>query len=196
MGTLFIRASVVLILLCALAAGPARLSGAQQLGPQPVRMFPEAVGTWLLDEAASTGPLTITPRIPLRMTIATTPTEILVTRRLRLDSRDRVTEAPPTETYRLDGTETAGTDVTMGAGEAWRRFTLVADMLALTTKQIRPGDKAFTMHTDALSVQGDVLTLYRQLSSINDSGQILVMQHVPNNSRHTYVYRRDASVAR
>jgi hypothetical protein len=89
-----------------------------------------------------------------------------VTKRLRLDPRDagsRVSDSPPPEVYRFDGTETKGTDVTMAAGEAWRRFTL---------------------------------TLHRQLSSINGSGQIWVMQHPPNNTRHTYVYRRDGFAAR
>jgi len=191
------RSAAVIPLLSVCLAVTVHVAGAQ-VEPKPVRTFAEFVGTWILDEAASTGPLTLTPRIPLRMTIATTPNEISVTKRLRLDPRDaasRVSDSPPTEVYRFDGTETKGTDVTMAAGEAWRRFTLVADMLALTTKQVGH-DKAFTMHTDALAIEGDVLTLHRQLSSINGSGQIYVMQHLPNNTRHTYVYRREDSAAR
>ena len=191
------RSAASVPLLCVCLAATVHVAWAQ-VEPKPVRTFSEFVGTWILDEAASTGPLTLTPRIPLRMTIATTPTEISVTKRLRLDPRDaasRVSDSPPTEVYRFDGTEAKGTDVTMAAGEAWRRFTLVADMLALTTKQVGY-DKAFTMHTDALAIQGDVLTLHRQLSSINGSGQIYVMQHPPNNTRHTYVYRRESSTAK
>ena len=187
----------VIPVLCVCLVATVHAAGAQ-VESKPVRTFPEVVGTWILDEGASTGPLTLTPRIPLQMTIATTPAEISVTKRLRLDPRDdpsRVSDSPPTEVYRFDGTETAGTDVTMAAGEAWRRFTLVADMLALTTRQVGR-DKAFTMHTDALAIQGDVLTLHRQLSSINASGQIWVMQHPPNNTRHTYVYRRDRAAAK
>ena len=188
-----IRSFAVVGSLCAVLTTLTTVARAQTEQKQ-ARTFPEFVGTWVLDEATSTGQLLITPRIPLRMTISTTPTEISVTKRLRLDPRDRVSDSPPEEVYRLDGAETKGADVTMGAGEAWRRFTLVADMLALTTKQIGR-NRAFTMHTDALSVQGDVLTLHRQLSSINDSGQIWVMQHPPNNFKHTYVYRRGGAAA-
>ena len=183
--------AALLPLVSLLGVALATAAGAQS-PEKPVRTFSEFVGTWLLDEAATTGPLIITPRIPLRMTIATTPTQISVTKRLRLDPRDRGSDSPPTEVYRFDGTETKGTDVTMGAGEAWRRFTLVADMLALTTRQGGSGG-AFTMHTDALAVEGDVLTLHRQLTSVNGAGQIWVMQHQPNNFKHTYVYRRAAT---
>ena len=48
----------------------------------------------------------------------------------------------------------------------------------------------FTLVTDAYAVDGDVLTVHRQLASVNDAGQIYVMQDPANNVRHTYVYRR------
>ena len=159
---------------------------------RPIRLFPQFVGTWALDEAASTGRLTITPRIPLTLTIATTPTELTVTRRLRLAPADRASATPPPEVYRLDGTETWSKDDRTGVllDVSWR-FTLVADMLALTTRNApRAGGRAFTQVTDALAVEGDVLMLHRQLTSMTDAGAILVMQEPTNNFKHTFVYRR------
>ena len=76
---------------------------------------------------------------------------------------------------------------------------LVADALALTEKTsnwVRRGDPqmtnrdAFTMVTDAYSVEGDVLTVHRQLTSVNGDGQIRSMQEPANRVRETYVYRR------
>ena len=159
---------------------------------RPVRLFPQFVGTWVLDEAASTGRLLLTPRVPVTLTISTTATELTVARRLRLQPTDRTSETPPPEVYRLDGTETwikdARTGITLDAS---LRFTLVADMLALTTRNAsRAGNRAFTQVTDALELQGDVLLLHRQLTSVTDAGAILVMQEPTNNFKHTYVYRR------
>ena len=159
---------------------------------KPVRLFPQFVGTWTLDEAASSGRLTMAPRIPLTLTIATTPTELTVTRRLRLAPADRASATPPPEVYRLDGTETWMKDDRTGVLlDVSLRFTLVADMLALTTRNApRTGGRAFTQVTDALAVEGDVLTLHRQLTSMTDAGAILVMQEPTNNFTHTFVYRR------
>jgi hypothetical protein len=160
---------------------------------RPVRLFEPFVGTWNLDEAASTGRLTMAPRVPVTMTIATSPFELTVTRRLRLHPADRVSDSPPPEVYRLDGTETWVTDSRTGATiDRSLRFTLAADMLALTIRDApRTGRRAFTQVTDALAVDGDVLTLHRQLTSITEAGAILVMQEPTNNSRHTFVYRRE-----
>ena len=47
-----------------------------------------------------------------------------------------------------------------------------------------------TQFTDALAIDGDVLTLHRQLTSMTDAGAILVMQVPANNFKHTFVYRR------
>jgi hypothetical protein len=52
---------------------------------------------------------------------------------------------------------------------------------------------AFTMVTDAYSVNGDVLTIHRQLTSVNGNGEIRVMQSPTGNSRQTYVYQRSGS---
>jgi hypothetical protein len=153
---------------------------------RPVRTFPEFTGTWVLDEAASTGPLVITPRIPSRMTISTTPSEITVAKRLRLDPRDRIADTPEPEVYRFDGTETT-------VNRRHFSFRLVADALVLTEKYTSiNGSGSFTLTTDAFSVTGDVLTVHRQLSSITPDGHILVMQVPGNNFRHTYIYRREA----
>lgn len=158
---------------------------------RPVRLFPQFVGTWTLDEAASTGPMLMTPRVPVTLTIATTPTELTVTRRLRLAPQDRMSDSPPPEVYRLDGTETAIQDSRTGVAlELTLRFTLVADMLALTSTEGSRGGIRFTRVTDALAVDGDVLTLHRQLTSMNPQGAIYVMQQPSNNFKHTFVYRR------
>jgi hypothetical protein len=158
---------------------------------RPVRLFPQFVGTWVLDEAASTGPLLMTPRVPLTLAIATTPTELTVTRRLRLHPNDRIPDTPPAEVYRLDGSETRATDARTGVTfDRTLRFTLVADMLALTVREApRNGRRAFTQVTDALEIDGDILRLHRQLTSVTEEGAILVMQVPANNSRHTFVYR-------
>ena len=159
---------------------------------RPVRLFPQFVGTWVLDEAASTGQLLMTPRVPLTLTISTTATELTLARRLRLHPQDRISDTPPAEAYRLDGTETWIKDTRSGATlDRSLRFTLVADMLALTTRDApRQGGRAFTQVTDALVVDGDVLTLHRQLTSMTDAGAIYVMQQESNNFKHTFVYRR------
>ena len=157
---------------------------------RPVRTFPEFVGTWVLDESASTGPLVITPRIPSRMTITTTPSEITVAKRLRLDPRDKISDTPEPEVYRFDGTETT-------INRRHLSFRLVADALALTEKYTSiNGSGSFTLTTDAFSVTGDVLTVHRQLSSISPEGHILVMQVPGNNFRHTYIYRRETAGGR
>jgi hypothetical protein len=182
------RSAAVLLALGMLMAPGGALAQAER----PVRLFPQFVGTWVLDEAASTGRLALTPRVPLSLTIATTPTELTITRRLRLGPADRASATPPPEVYRLDGTETWTEDARTGTVlDTSLRFTLVADMLALTTRNAsRAGGRAFTQVTDALAVDGGVLTLHRQLTSMTANGAILVMQEPTNNFKHTYVYRR------
>jgi hypothetical protein len=150
---------------------------------RPVRTFPEFAGSWVLDESASTGPLVITPRIPSRMTITTTPSAITVVKRLRLDPRDKISDTADPEVYRFDGTETT-------VGRHHYSFRLVADALALTEK-LMSSNGGFTLTTDAYSVTSDVLTVHRQLSSVTPAGHILVMQVPANNFRHTYIYRRE-----
>ena len=163
------------------------MPGAQNLP----RTFPQFAGTWVLDEAASTGQLNITPRIAERLTIEIAPQTITVTKRLRLRPTDRLPATPPPEVYRLDGTETPIVDERTSATlDRSYRFTLVADMLALTIKEGRAGVSNFTMVTDALEVQGDVLTVHRQLVSVSPDRAINTMSVPANNFRHTFVYRR------
>ena len=178
------------VLALGLVTGSADL-GAQN-EPRPTRTFPQFAGTWALDEAASTGRLAITPRIPSVVTIAITANDITVTKQLRLGPRDRASATPPPEIYRLDGTEVREVDQRTGIPlDRLFRFTLVADMLALSTRELRPGTQgAFTQVTDAYEVHGDVLTLHRQLSSVSAAGEIYLMQDPANNNRHTFVYRR------
>jgi hypothetical protein len=177
-----------LVMLAALAV-PAAIPAQNNLPP---RTFSQFAGTWVLDEAASTGRLNITPRIPSRMTIEATPLAVTVTKIPRLRPADKVPAAPVPETYRLDGMETRVTDPATGVAlDRSFRFTLVADMLALTIKEGRHGeDGAFTLVTDAYAVDGDQLTLHRQLSSISPSRTVYTMTEPTNNSRHTFVYRR------
>ena len=182
--------SVVALLALGMLMAPG--AGALAQVERPVRLFPQFVGTWVLDEAASTGRLTMAPRVPLTLTIATTPLELTLTRRLRLQAADRIPDTPAPEVYRLDGSETWIKDSRTGATiDRSLRFTLAADMLALTIRDApRAGGRAFTQVTDALALDGDVLLLHRQLTSMTDAGAILVMQEPTNNFKHTYVYRR------
>ena len=182
-------------LLCAAVVLASAAASAQR--QVPPRTFPQFAGTWALDEAASTGELRIAPRIPRLMTIAITPETISVTRRPRLLPNDRSSDSPPPEVYRLDGSETRLTDPRTNVPlDVSYRFTLVADMLALTTKESREGwNNGFTLVTDALAVDGDILTLHRQLVSVSPEGTIYTMTRPANNSRHTFVYRRQTQAA-
>lgn len=162
---------------------------------RPPRTFPLFAGTWLLDEAASTGRLNMAPPVPRTVTIATTPDAVSVTKRLELpperpgrEGKRRATDTPPPEIYRFDGTET-----TLWDGQR-ATFLLVGDALALTIRRGNParGDN-ITVVTDAYSVEGDVLTLERQLSTVlMPAGHIATMKEPANNFRHVYIYRRAA----
>jgi hypothetical protein len=122
--------------------------------------------------------------------ITTTPEHITVTKRLRLEPGDRLSDSPPPEVYRFDGSEVPVTDARTGARlSRSHRFALVADMLALTVKEGR-ADGSFELVTDAYSVDADVLTLHRQLVVVTPRGHIATMGTPANNLRHTFVYRR------
>ena len=188
------QAFLIITLAIAMVAAPV-LAQTQR----PVRTFPEFVGRWILDPAASTGRMRMAPPPAQTLTIATTATDITVTRVLDLPPPSRggdrrmATNNPPPEVYRFDGTLTTQEEYP-GSGATYQQtFSLVADALALTRKRIGrdAGEKeSFTAVTDALSVTGDVLTLHRQLTSVTAAGEILTMQEPTNNFRHTYIYRR------
>ena len=153
---------------------------------QPPREFPEFRGTWIRDDTAGSGRIGGLT-VARTLVIATTPTEISVAK-----------DAGIPEIYRFDGTETQIRDPRTGAPLDRRySFLLVADMLALTTRWTRPpslGDirNATTIEiiTDACRVNGDVLTVERQLSVVRQPpGSIATMQN-PGNNRQTIVYRR------
>ena len=155
---------------------------------KPIRTFAQFAGTWTLDESASTGRLTLAP---LSLAIDTTRTEFHVTRTLRPERMMRPELAsPPMEIYRLDGRVTTDSAPTVDAFERTRQFTLVADMPALTTTVHRLGDKAWTLQTDALELQGDTLKLHVQLISVSPDGEIYEMHEPSNNFKHTFTYRR------
>ena len=186
----------VLVAAAVLGAAPAVAQDDQ------FRTFPQFVGTWMLDESASTGRRRMAPSPAVTITIATTSTDITVTSTLDLPPETRgggrrlATNTPPPVVYKLNGAPTLRHG---GQYEYTYTFMLVADALALTEKTsnwVRRGDPlmsnrdAFTMVTDAYSVEGDVLTVHRQLTSVNGSGEIHVMKEPANQRRQTYVYRR------
>ncbi|HEY3043144.1 MAG TPA: hypothetical protein VGJ39_03915 [Vicinamibacterales bacterium] len=131
-----------------------------------------------MDEAAGTGRIVGLP-VARTLIIATTPVEISL-----------VKDAKDPEVYRVDGTETTLKDPRTGAVLDRRyRFTLVADMLALTSRLTRG---TFTnIITDAYKVAGDVLTVERQLSVLSQPPGNLVTLSDPRNNRQTLVYRRN-----
>ena len=178
------------------AAGPARAQDGR------FRTFPQFVGTWALDVTASTGRMRMAPPPAVTLAIATTSTDITVTRTLDLPPETRgggrrlATNTPPPVLYRLNGAPTLRY---VGQYEYSYTFMLVADALVLTEKSsnwVRRGDPlmsnrdAFTMVADALQVDGDVLTLHRQLTGVNGEGRIHVMATPEMNLRQTYIYRR------
>jgi len=141
------------------------------------REFIELRGTWMLDEAAGKGHIAGLP-VPHTLTISTTPVEISVVK----DGNDP-------EVYRVDGTEVAARDVRTGTTLDIRyAFTLVAGMVALTSKRTR-GD--FTnIITDAYTASGNTLTIERQLSVLANPQRNLVTLSDERNNRQTLVYRR------
>jgi len=153
---------------------------------RPAREFTAFRGTWTLDESAGRGNIA-GPTVAHTLVIDTTATEL----RLTKDGADP-------EVYRFDGEDT-------GEYDTHRSLALVADMLAATTRRIRRDrGYAFTnVVTDAYAVNGDVLTVARQLSvlvapltlkdgrvtDVAGAGHFVELEN-PNNNRQTLVYRR------
>jgi hypothetical protein len=151
------------------------------------RTFPQFTGTWVLDEQASTGTLNMAPRIPRTLTIAATPEVLTLNERLRLRPGDNAPESQ-VRAIRFDGTPTVREG---GSFEYQDTFLLVADMLVVSTKTSSVRNKGvFDLATDAFAVEGNVLTLHRQLSHVDPPGHIAPMQFAPNNLHHTFIYRR------
>lgn len=153
---------------------------------RPAREFAPFRGTWTIDESAGRGHIGGLP-IARTLRIATSAEEL----RLTKDGGD-------TEIYRLDGTESKeyGTE---------RSVVLVADALAVTTRRTRRDrGYAFTnVVTDAYALNGEILTVERQLSVVVaplklQNGQVtdqsgaghLAELEDQNNNRQTIVYRR------
>jgi hypothetical protein len=167
------------LLLLGLFGFPALTRG--QAEGRPPRQFPEFVGTWTLDQTAGAGHIAGLP-IARTLTIAVTPTEISL-----------IKDGGAAEVYRIDGAESAATDLRTGAVLDRRySFTLVAGALALTSRRTRTRDgRAFTnIITDAYAVSGEVLTVERQLSVLVQPPGNLATLEDPNNNRQTIVYRR------
>jgi len=196
-GTVFTLALAALVTTASPVLGQLEI---RDLSDRPARTFPEFVGTWVLDKVASTGRMTGAPLPAVTLTIETTTTDITVTRVLDLPpprydgSRRMATNNPPPEVYRFNGSPTYDRDYAWGP-QLELTFALVADSLALTVKRIgsiadlKQFDTGpFTAVTDAITVNGDVLTLHRQLTSVTPKGELASM--ATNNLRHTYIYRR------
>ena len=163
----------------------------------PPRTFAQFTGTWTLNETASTGRLVSAPGT--RLTISITPESISVAKVVQRRPMPPGLEAyqydpglPNPEVYRFDGRDTT---IDRTAHVYDYSFRLVADQLALSVKTTRRGFGGFTLVTDAYSVDGDVLTVHRQFSSISPEGHIRTMQEPTNNTRHTFVYRRAPAAA-
>jgi len=147
----------------------------------PAREFKEFRGTWIRDDAAGRGRISGLP-LARTITIETTATELTLTR----DGGSDV--------YRLDQRDTQIADTTT-------RVTLVAGALAITSMRTRrQRGYAFTnIITDAYSVNGDVLTVERQLSVAVEpepeksgaptEGHLVELSD-PGNNRQTIIYRR------
>ena len=165
------------------------LTAFAQLEKLPPRTFPQFAGTWILDEQASKGRIIIAPRIPKTLTITATPEVLTLTEVLRLDPRDNASP-DQVRVVRFDGKPTVRWPG--GILEYHDSFQLAADMLVIATKTIRipEGEKTFDVFTDALSVDGDVLTLQRQLVHVDAPGTIATMREPTNNFKHTFIYRR------
>lgn len=173
----------------ALAAIASLEDASAQRPPNTPRTFPRFAGTWVLDEQASTGTLGMAPRIPRTLTITATPEALTLTERLRLRPGDNISELQ-VRTVRFDGTP-AVRDRDSRVYEYQDTFLLVADMLVVSTRSARPGNQGmFDLATDAFAVDGDVLTLHRQLSHVDPPGRIATMGFEPNNFKHTFIYRR------
>jgi hypothetical protein len=154
---------------------------AEQRIPLAVRIpreFAELRGTWVLDESAGKGHIVGLP-VAHMLVVSTTPFEISLVK----DARDP-------EIYALGGSESVAKDPRTGALLDIRyNFTLVAGMVALTSKRARG---AFTnIITDAYSTAGDVLTVERQLSVLAQPPGNLVTLSDESNNRQTLVYRRN-----
>jgi hypothetical protein len=123
------------LLFAALLALPASAPAQDQV--RPPMLFPEFVGTWVLDERASSRtaePVLVIDITPAGIRAGGNPLSLLK--------------------YSFDGKE-----IDMGGG--WTlRFTLVGKALVLTRAHTR-GVSTNTI-TDAISVSGDVLTVDRQ----------------------------------
>ena len=155
------------------------------------REFPEFRGTWVLDEKGTDGLRATTSRtgesllfdaagmaVARRIVIATTPTEISLTKDVGLPA-----------SYRFDGTETQMRDARTGGALAPRyRLTLVADALALT--ETLPGNGPTRVITDAYSLQEwDVLVVVRTLSYVAAEGHLRTLAGLRNYPQKL-VYRR------
>ena len=155
---------------------------------QPPRLFEEFRGAWALDGAAGRGRIAGLPAART-LVIATSATEISVAK-----------DGAAPEVYRVDGREAPLVDPRTGAElQRSSRFTLVAGGLALTSIVKRPGNggpapsppfRLTNIVTDAYSVQGDTLTVERQLSVLREPPGELVTLADSRNNRQTIVYRR------
>jgi hypothetical protein len=145
------------------------------LAQSPPREFLELEGTWLLDESAGSGRISVP--IARSIVITTTPTQLSVTK-----------DSAPVETYRFDGTEFNLVDGRRAS------FLIVSDMVALTTRRTRTRDglSRTNIVTDAYAVAGDVLAIERRWSILSQpAGTVLTLGDKDSRVfRQRLLYRR------
>ena len=153
------------------------------------REFPQFRGTWILDEKATeglrqverTGALfdALGSPVARKLLIATTPTEISVTK-----------DSGLAEVYLFDGSENQVRDPRTNAPLIPRyRFTLVAGLLALTVTT--PRERTIEIITDAYSMPDwNVLQVERQLNIVTQEGTLLTLSR-DRPFPFTIVYRRE-----
>lgn len=167
------------ILLLAGTHATLALAQVQPSVPVPARSpreFPELRGAWVLDESAGTGHIVGLP-VAHTLVIATTPFEVSLVK----DGRE-------VEIYKFDGTESVKDARTGAVLDRRFSFTLVAGMVALTSRRTR--GQFTNIITGAYSASGDVLTVERQLSVLASPPGNLVTLSEESNNRQTLVYRR------
>jgi hypothetical protein len=136
----------------------------------------------VLDPAAPNSHIRANAPVPHTLNIVTSPTDVVVMK-----------DSAAGTVFRFDN---AQQELPTGAVASFSYlFTLVGDMLALTETRssTRDGRRSTNIATEAYEVNGDVLTVERQLSVLVEPPGHLVAFEDPGNYRQTFVYRKVAA---